>query len=110
LPLPLASLPAAVSSGTVLDVEDTTQSLRVKIKVQHALLDAEEFPSRFRFDAAPAPAAAQEAPTAARPTTSATASEPAGDEREPPAKRARVEPTAASNAAADDDDECVMLD
>ena len=33
LPLPLASLPAAVSSGTVLDVEDTTQSLHVRIKV-----------------------------------------------------------------------------
>ena len=35
MPLPLSSLPVPIGSGAVFDIEDTSQSLRVKLAVIH---------------------------------------------------------------------------
>ena len=47
LTVALGALPVAIGAGTTLDIEDVSQSLRVKVKVDHAVLDEEKVPLGF---------------------------------------------------------------
>ena len=82
----LSALPVPIGSGSQLDVEDTSQELRIKIDVTHAVLDEEKFPSGFDLSGE-RDAAAQASAAAA---DGDAAPEGASNGDAPPTKRART--------------------
>uniref|UniRef100_A0A7S4C239 SUMO-activating enzyme subunit n=1 Tax=Chrysotila carterae TaxID=13221 RepID=A0A7S4C239_CHRCT len=131
LPLALDKLPVPVGSGTTLDVEDTSQSLRVQMQVLNSVLDEEAFPTGFHFVQG-AKAAAALSSTAAEEETQPDGGAGAADVAEADdevqivdgdaapghvRKRPRLDDAAkgaalpsASAAAASQDDDCIQID
>ena len=100
--LTLDKLPQPIVTGTKLEVEDFSQSLKVGLIVKHSVLDPDEVPAGFLVSGA-LPTAEADAPSAEPPVDSGS-------------KRNRDDAVAAeSNKKAradvdDDDDDCVILD
>jgi hypothetical protein len=103
--LPLGSLPQPVVSGSILEVDDTTQNLQLKIDVVHKVLDPVEVPSGFLVSGAPPASAAEaEGEAAGEPSTPGSKRRRREDEdvAAGDGKRSRVE--------VDDVDDCVILE
>jgi len=97
-----------VNTGIVLDVDDTSQSLRLKIKVQHAKLDEEKHPLGFLMQDGSAPPAADPPSTPQRASAAAEGSIEVDDDADG-SRRVRPRRFEAADVEEEDDD-CVMLD
>jgi len=104
LPLTLSGLPVPIASGTKLDVEDTSQDLKIVIAIEHAQLTDDEAPTGFILSGDAKPTASGDAAAA---NAAADAPTAAGGKRSLDSSTAA---TADAKKARADDDGAICLD
>ncbi|KAL1521397.1 hypothetical protein AB1Y20_021062 [Prymnesium parvum] len=104
LPLALSALPVPITSGTVLDLFDTSQDLSMKIMVEHRALSHEEAPLGFLLSEEAQEEAKEASHAVADAVKSAKRVRTEDDERDP------AETAMKMRAKEDDADEIVLLD